>query len=42
MQFTTAFALAALSIGQAAAGTLNHRHFHMRSAAHAPTVEVEK
>ncbi|TID22926.1 putative effector 5 [Venturia nashicola] len=42
MQFTTAFALAALSIGQAAAGTLNHRHFHMRSAAHAPIQEVEK
>ncbi|RDI84966.1 Nucleolar GTP-binding protein 2 [Venturia inaequalis] len=42
MQFTTAFALAALSIGQAAAGTLNHRHFHMRSAAHAPIAEVEE
>jgi hypothetical protein len=34
MQFSTLLALAALAIGQAAAGTLNHRHFHMRREAH--------
>lgn len=34
MQFSTLLALAALAIGQVAAGTLNHRHFHMRREAH--------
>jgi len=41
MQFSTLLALAALAIGQVAAGTLNHRHFHTRKAAHSG-LEVEK
>lgn len=45
MQFSTLLALAALAISQATAGTLNHRHFHTRKAAHSPLEvanEIEK
>jgi hypothetical protein len=43
MKFSGVLALAALAVGQAAASTLNHRHFHMRRAAHsAPAEVVEK
>lgn len=39
MKFSGALAVASLAIGQAAAGILNHRHFHMPRSAK-PTVEV--
>jgi len=42
MKFTGILALSAIAIGQAAASTLNHRHFHMRRSAHSAPAEVEK
>jgi len=41
MHFPT-LALAALAIGQSAATTINHRHFHNRRVAHAAPAEVAK
>ncbi|KIW07410.1 uncharacterized protein PV09_02253 [Verruconis gallopava] len=40
MKFSGILALASLAVGQAAAGLLNHRHFHMRREAHAAPAEV--
>lgn len=39
MKFSGALAVASLAIGQAAAGILNHRHFHMPRSAK-PSIEV--
>jgi hypothetical protein len=41
MKFSGIVAVASLAIGQAAAGILNHRHFHMPREAK-PTVEVKE
>jgi len=43
MQFSTSLiALTALAVGQATAGTLNHRHFHTPGSAEASPAQVEK
>jgi hypothetical protein len=41
MKFSSALAVASLAIGQAAAGFLNHRHFHSPREAK-PVIEVQE
>ena len=41
MKFSAVLAVASMAIGQAAAGILNHRHFHMPREAK-PVIQVQE